>query len=59
MAATDTQTRKGMCPSHGAVDATREVPHVGFPFFYHGIRRLLASRKPFTCPACGAPVKPV
>ncbi len=55
--ADDVQTRKGMCPTHGPVDATRAVPRLGFPFFYHGFRRLLASRRPFTCPACGAAVK--
>ncbi len=56
--ATETQTRTGTCPTHGAVEGTREVPRAHFPFFVYAIRRLLASRRPFLCPSCGTPVKP-
>ena len=55
---TETQTRTGNCPTHGAVDATRQVPRVHFPFFVYAFRRLLAARQPFLCPSCGEPVKP-
>jgi hypothetical protein len=54
--ANETQTRKGTCPTHGTVDATREVPRVGFPFVVYAVRRWIASRRPFRCPTCGAPV---
>lgn len=56
--ATETQTRTGTCPTHGAVEGTREVPRAHFPFVVYAIRRLLASRRPYVCPSCGAPVKP-
>jgi len=57
--ANETQTRTGTCPMHGAVEATREVPRVGFPFFVYAIRRLAALRRPFRCPSCGAAVTPL
>ena len=56
---TEVQTRTGTCPTHGAVEATREVPKVHFPFFVYAVRRLMASRRPYRCPSCGAAVKPV
>ena len=49
-----TQTRTGICPTHGRVDATREVPGVSFPFIRYGYRRFKARREPFHCPKCGA-----
>jgi len=55
--ADEVQTRSGTCPTHGRVDATRELPRPSFPFFVYGIRRLLAQRRPFRCPTCGAPVQ--
>jgi hypothetical protein len=54
--ASDTQTRIGTCPTHGTVQATREMPKPGFPFFVYAVRRLMANRRPFRCPDCGAPV---
>jgi hypothetical protein len=50
------QTRTGRCPTHGEVEATREMPGPQFPFFVYGVRRLLAGRRPFLCSTCGAPV---
>ncbi|SEK93659.1 hypothetical protein [Streptacidiphilus jiangxiensis] len=56
--AIETQTRRGRCPRHGTVEATREVPAITFPWLYHWVRRSLASRsEPFRCPDCGAPVE--
>jgi hypothetical protein len=52
--ATETETRTGACPTHGTVAASREMPRLGFPFLYFGVRRLLA--RPFRCPTCGQPV---
>lgn len=54
--ASEIQTQAGQCPTHGTVEATREMPGMGFPFIYFAIARALAKRKPFTCPECGAPV---
>jgi hypothetical protein len=53
---TETQTRRGRCPTHGTVEATRDVPAVAFPWLLNSVRRALAVRKPFLCPECGAPV---
>jgi hypothetical protein len=52
----EVQTRSGSCPSHGTVDATREVPKSGFPYIVNAVRRAVAQRRPFRCPTCGAPV---
>jgi len=54
--ASETQTRTGTCPTHGAVEATRQVPRAGFPFVVFAVRRLLAARRPYRCPTCGQPV---
>ncbi len=54
--ATETETRTGACPTHGTVEASREMPRLGFPFLYFGVRRLLARKRPFRCPTCGQPV---
>ncbi|HUZ98005.1 MAG TPA: hypothetical protein VMU74_01470 [Gaiellaceae bacterium] len=50
------ETRSGTCPTHGAVQATRTMPSPGFPFALYAIRRLVASRRPYRCPDCGAVV---
>lgn len=54
--ATEVQTQAGQCPTHGSVEATREIPGMGFPFVYFAVARALAKRKPFRCPECGSPV---
>jgi hypothetical protein len=54
--ASETQTRTGTCPTHGTVEATREMPKPGFPIFVYAIRRFLANKRPYTCPDCGATV---
>jgi hypothetical protein len=53
---TETHTRTGSCPTHGTVEATKEMPRPGFPFVVYAARRLVAQRQPFRCPTCGAPV---
>lgn len=55
--AKETQTQTGECPTHGTVEATREIPGQGFPFVVFAIWRAMAKRRPFTCPDCGAPVQ--
>lgn len=54
--ANDVQTRKGNCPTHGTVEATREIPRSGFPYLINAARRFIAQRRPYHCPTCGAPV---
>jgi hypothetical protein len=55
--ATETQTRRGGCPTHGTVDATREIPRITFPPIISAVRRALAKRRPFLCPTCGGRVE--
>ncbi len=54
--ATEVQTRTGQCPTHGTVEATRNVPTAHFPFLVYAVRRVIATRGPFRCPTCGASV---
>ena len=54
--ANQTETRTGTCPTHGTVEANREMPKPGFPIFVYAIRRLIANKRPYTCPDCGATV---
>jgi hypothetical protein len=55
---TETEIRSGTCPNHGPVEAAREMPRPGFPFLVYAVRRLIAGRRPYRCPTCGAPVTP-
>jgi hypothetical protein len=55
--ATEVQTHAGHCTTHGTVQATREIPQLGFPYFVYAIRRALAQRRPYLCPECGAVVQ--
>jgi hypothetical protein len=52
----EVQTQAGRCSTHGTVEATREVPKIGFPVVVYAIRRAVAQRRPFLCPECGAAV---
>ena len=51
------QRQAGRCSTHGPVEATRELPEMGFPFFFYAILRAVARRRPFLCPECGAAVQ--
>jgi len=53
--ATETQTQTGQCATHGTVQATRDIPKMGFPFILY--LRSRAKRKPFLCPECGEAVQ--
>ena len=33
--ATEVQTQTGQCMTHGTIQATREIPKMGFPFIVH------------------------
>ena len=54
-----TQTRPDRCDTHGAVESTRQLPKLGFPFLITGPRRLVAMAGAFRCPRCGAKTAPV
>lgn len=54
---TEVQTQHGRCATHGAVEATREIPRITFPPIINAVRRSLAKRRPFLCPECGEPVE--
>jgi hypothetical protein len=54
--ASETETATGRCDTHGTVEATREIPRMGFPFVYFAVARAIARRRPFRCPTCGSPV---
>ena len=55
--ATEIQTQAGRCSTHGTVQATREIPQMGFPYVVYAIRRAVAQRRPYRCPECGAAVQ--
>jgi hypothetical protein len=55
--ATETQTTTGNCPTHGTVEAVREIPRVTFPPLITAALRALAKRRPYRCPTCGAKVE--
>jgi transposase len=55
--ATEVQTQAGRCSARGTVEATREVPQIGFPFVVYTIWRAIAQRRPFRCPECGTPIQ--
>jgi hypothetical protein len=55
--AVETETQAGRCATHGTVQATREIPKMGFPFIYYALVRSRAKRKPFLCPECGEAVQ--
>ena len=51
-----TEIETARCATHGHVQATREIPAMGFPFVVYAARRYLARRRPFRCPSCGAAI---
>jgi predicted RNA-binding Zn-ribbon protein involved in translation (DUF1610 family) len=56
--ASETQTAVGDCPTHGEVEAARELPRVAFPPIITAVLRAVAKRRrPYRCPACGSPVQ--
>jgi hypothetical protein len=55
--AKEIQTQAGRCADHGTVQASREIPRMGFPFIFYAIWRALAKRQPFRCPQCGNAVQ--
>jgi len=54
--AKEVQTETGQCPTHGTVEATREIPKLAFPYVFFAVWRSMAQRRPYRCPQCGAAV---
>jgi hypothetical protein len=54
--ANEIQRTIGDCPTHGQVEASRELPRVSFPPLITAVRRAIAKRRPYRCPTCGAAV---
>ncbi|HTJ76783.1 MAG TPA: hypothetical protein VL337_15615 [Acidimicrobiales bacterium] len=57
MASTEHKVVSGVCPDHGMVHATKDVPRIGFPFIVYGVRRAKAALAPARCPHCGAKLR--
>ena len=55
--AVETETQTEQCAIHGTVQATRDMPKMGFPYIYYALVRSRAKRKPFLCPECGEAVQ--
>jgi hypothetical protein len=55
--AKEVQTQTGQCATHGTVEATREIPKMGFPYVYFAVMRSIAQRRLYRCPQCGAAVE--
>ena len=56
MATIETRTRQGTCPTHGRVQAEKQLPKLNFPFVITGTARAFAAMRPYRCPTCGAKV---
>ena len=54
--AKEVQTQAGQCATHGTVEATREVPKMGWPYVVYATWRAVAQRRAFRCPECGAAI---
>lgn len=52
----ETHKRQGTCPTHGRVQAEKQLPKIAFPFVITAPARGLAAMRPYRCPACGAKV---
>lgn len=53
---TKQQTKQGTCPTHGSVQAVREVPKYKAPGLFWAFKSLGNPFKPYRCPQCGAKV---
>ena len=49
-------TRPGRCPTHGDVQATKEVPVFTPPGLFWLFKYLGGMSQPYTCPQCGSKV---
>jgi ribosomal protein S27AE len=58
MAREDTKlkTKQGVCPTHGTVEGTKEVPAFSPPGLFFLVKSVGNPLKPYECPRCGARV---
>ena len=47
-------TKAGTCPTHGSVQAVKEVPVYTPPGLFYVVRSVGTPFKPYRCPQCGA-----
>jgi hypothetical protein len=52
----ETVTGQGNRPTHGEVQAVKEVPTIKLPFVTTGVARGFAALRPYRCRECGARV---
>ena len=51
------QTMGGRCPTHGEVQATKEIPNFRWPVFVYLFQRGRSAFQPYRCPQCGDKVE--
>jgi rRNA maturation protein Nop10 len=50
-------TKAGECPTHGRIEAVKEVPAFSPPGIFWAFRRLGSLGTPYRCPQCGQKVR--
>jgi hypothetical protein len=53
MAETKQKTKQATCPTHGSVQATKDVPVFSPPGVFWAMKSLGSPLKPYRCPQCG------
>jgi hypothetical protein len=54
--ATKVKTKAGTCPTHGSVQATKEVPVFTPPGLFYVFKVMGSAFEPYRCPQCGSKV---
>jgi hypothetical protein len=50
---TKQKTKQGVCPTHGAVEGTKEIPAFSPPGLFYVAKAARNPFKPYRCPQCG------
>jgi len=50
---TKVKTRRGRCPTHGEVEARKEVPEFRPPGLFWAVGYVASMLAPYRCPQCG------
>ena len=53
------QTAAGRCPTHGNVQASKEVPSFSWPVLVYLFQQVRNDFRPLTCQECGQKVKKI
>ena len=48
------KTKAGTCPTHGAVQASKEAPVFRPPGLFYVFKAVGSALQPYRCPQCGA-----